>query len=196
MQTLTAYITLAILTWVPTLPLERADAWHARAQDIARDIATATLSVTPDRRPFEGDDDGHRTGVLLASIAALETGKSFAPWVGDGRCNDESWRAAHGELAARLGGDAKLCDGGKAYSFWQIHVVGDDPVFGRQLAADRVLAAKVALGHAAASLRKGIRLCGYSGERFPHCPKADARLNLAVRFVEDHAFGGDVLASD
>lgn len=147
-----------------------------RAAVIARDVATVTLS---EDRAFENDESGQKTGLLILSIAYWETGKSWAKWVDDGRCNDPEWRITH---AAWMKGSPG-CDDANAWSMWQVHVPNDSVVAGRRLVANRQLAISAALASVRASFQKGLGLCGYSGERPPKCPKAQRRLDTALEWT-------------
>lgn len=137
---------------------------------LATDIAT--VSDTP------------RDAVLLASLAYFE-GARFASYVDDGSCNDFAWRAsASGRRLMEVGG---ACDGGRAFTLWQIHPDGisidGEKVMGARLLADRRYAASVALtlAHADPSL------CAYAGES-GFCPKAATRLAFAERALRVHPF--------
>ena len=144
---------------------------RARRDSITRDIATVTLS---NDRAFEDDANGQKTALLLVSIAYYETGKSWASWVDDGRCNDPEWRSIHGFWLRRGG-----CDSAGAWSMWQVHPPGDDPRIGRSYVTNRQNGIRAALFIARKSLQTGVGLCGYSGEMYPNCPKADHRLEKA-----------------
>jgi hypothetical protein len=163
---------------------------------IATDIATVVLS---EPRAFDGDADGQQTALLLVSIAHYETGRSWASWVDDGRCNDEAWRTSHKLwMTEHATGKVHDCDGGNAYSMWQIHVPGDSHEAGMALVRDRKAAIRAALAIARASIQAGVGLCHYSGEAFPHCRLANARLQTArswvTRFPYNPGVGADLLA--
>jgi len=161
MHALALYLSMVLASIAPHVE-------QGRREAIAQDVAAATLSET---RAFEDDANGQKTALLLLSIAHYETGKSWASWIDDGRCNDPAWRARH--AAWLRGGD---CDGGHAYSMWQVHV---PRALGRALSADRQEAARTALRYARASLKLGVGLCAYSGEHYPHCRLAARRLETA-----------------
>jgi len=150
-----------------------------RAASIANDVAAVTLS---EERAFDDDANGQKTGLLLLSIAYWETGKSWARWIDDGRCNDPVWRETHAPWLRGTTG----CDNMKAWSMWQVHVPDDSVEIGKRLVANRQRAISAALAKVRGSFALGIGLCSYSGEKSPKCPKAKRRLDTAnewaVRF--------------
>jgi hypothetical protein len=163
-----AFYLAAVLTVIsPALKSQRRDS-------IASDIAAVTLSS---ERVFDDDANGQKTALLLLSLAYWETGKSWAAWIDDGRCNDPLWRATHAEWLK--GGD---CDGGRAWSMWQDHVPHDSVIIGRSLITNRQAAIRVALSKARGSLQMGVGLCSYAGEHYPHCRKAELRLDTARKW--------------
>lgn len=179
---LALYIAAVIATISPGLAQGRRDS-------ISRDIAVVTLS---EERAFDDDANGQKTALLLTSLAYYETGKSWASWVDDGRCNDPSWRVMH---AGWLKGGG--CDDAKAWGMWQVHAPGDDPVIGRTYVAHRRTGIRVALTIARKSLRAGIGLCGYSGETPPACPFGEHRLKAALGWATKFPFNPpEQLASD
>jgi hypothetical protein len=182
--------------WVPEhnhLP-ELATDTTERYRSIAADITTASLGA----QPLFGDDEMHvKSATLLAAVASYEGG--FAAYVDNGSCNKTSWRTANPKMPG--------CDGGNAFSLWQIHPgVGirlDEKVgygflntfsydpkgwSGWDLIKDRKRAVWVASAMLHVSLRASGTLCGYTGERGPHCPKAVARLGRAKTWVADHPY--------
>ena len=96
------------------------------------------------------------------------------------------------------------CDGGRAYSLWQIHgggglvllasggyvsrgqagseQDGSQLVTAQDLITDRKIAAKTALHMIRVSVKQSGGLCGYTGER-GECPKAKARLEKAKSYL-------------
>jgi hypothetical protein len=170
MSPLALYLVTVLASISPQLKQER-------RESIANDVATVVLA---EKRAFdEGDETGQQTALLLLALAYHETGGSWATWVDNGSCNDPTWRAQHADLMNRSGD----CDGGKAWSMWQIHVPGDSVIAGRALIADRKRAIRTALGLARTSLQAKVGLCGYSGERYPSCTKAALRLSTAQRWI-------------
>lgn len=143
----------------------------ARRASIATDIAAVSLS---EERAFDDDANGRKTALLLTAIADYETGHSWAPWIDDGRCNDPEWRERNAEWLKGGG-----CDHALAWGLWQVHAPGNDPVIGKKYVTNRRRGISAALFIARASLRTGTGLCGYSGETYPNCTKADHRLNKA-----------------
>lgn len=173
MHALTLYLVALLATISPHLQADRRDS-------IARDVATVALT---EERAFGGDGNGQKTSLLLVSLAYYETGRSWAPWVDDGRCNDAVWRIAH-EGWLRGGG----CDNTRAFGMWQVHPPGDNFAIGRSYVTDRKKGIRAALYIARKSLESGVGLCAYSGEPYPKCPKAKHRLDTAARWVSEFPF--------
>lgn len=110
------------------------------------------------------------SAAVLAGLGYFE-GVRFAAYVDDGRCNDLEWRRTdEGKNLLRFGD----CDHSRAYSLWQVW-----PSTWRGATAtgmhDRATAARTALAIARESIRVTGSLCRYSGEPYPHCPKARER---------------------
>ncbi len=151
-----------------------------RRDSITSDIATVVLS---EERAFDDDANGQKTALMLVAIAHYETGKSWAAWVDDGRCNDLEWRAMHAEWL-RGGG----CDHALAWGLFQVHPPGDDARIGKLYVTNRRVGISAALFIARKSLQAGIGLCGYSGEPYPNCPKANHRLDAARAWAIKYPF--------
>lgn len=182
MSPLAIYLSSVLATIVPSMHADRREA-------IASDIAEVALS---EERAFDGDDDGQQTALLLVSIAHYETGRSWASWIDSGKCNDEKWREGHPQWIK--GGD---CDGGKAWSMWQVHPPNDDPKIGHTYVADRKAGIRAALEIARRSLKAHVGLCYYSGETAPHCRLASMRLETARNWIAKFPWHPEVaLAKD
>jgi len=141
--------------------------WASESHDetlwrgIAADIASTTASAPE--------------ALLLASLAFHEG--RFRAYVDEQQCNDPIWRASRdGRIAMASGGD---CDGGWAYSLWQIHPL-DARTTAREL-RDRRAAARIALTIA----RRGP--CAYTGESGP-CPKGETRWRVVRAYSAAHPF--------
>lgn len=173
MTNLALYLSAVIFALVPSMRAER-------RESIATDIAAVAAAES---RAFEDDEDGHKTGLLLVSIAHYETGRSWSQWVDDGSCNDPVWRARHPLLLEH--GD---CDSGKAAGLWQVHTRDNTVEGARELARDRKAVIRAALLVARDSLQRGAGLCGYTGETFPRCPLGDRRLGTAREWMEKYPF--------
>ena len=100
-----AYILAALLAWNPG---GKQGARGSTTDAVLTEWATAIADVC------NLDEDGRKLTPLecltQAAIASEET--RFAPYILDGSCNIQGWRALH-----HLD---KKCDGGKAYGPWQV----------------------------------------------------------------------------
>lgn len=164
MTPLAIYLAGVLATIIPNM---RAD----RRESIANDIAVVVMS---EDRAFDDDANGQKTGLLLLSIAHYETGRSWASWIDDGKCNDPAWRTTHPQWIK--GGD---CDGGHAYGMWQVHPPNEDDTIGRTYVTNRQTGIRAALTIARESLKNHVGLCHYSGETYPRCKLASMRLETA-----------------
>jgi hypothetical protein len=207
MENLITYILAAMLSWVPVRNLtpygESEDQASARLRSIAEDIVTVAFDAS-EPSVFARSDGRVKTALLHAAIASKETG--FQKFVDDGSCNQTAY-VAH---ADRRGN----CDGGYAFSLWQIHVSGGGYILledgtltskmyaspsvlashtligGSELVADRKTAIRVAQRIERDSLKYHGSLCAYSGESCMEDkhPKAKARLDRAVDYYASHPF--------
>jgi hypothetical protein len=184
---------------------ETVEAVLARVATTAEQVAGILLDGFDD--DLESVDDVPKAGLILMSLAFNES--RFRAYVDDGRCNDTTWRKSPlGRRLLKLGS----CDGGIAYSLFQIHVYEGvhlywgtmsgaewgfrpDPTARRErvahaddLLADRRLAIVTALHMVRASLAAHAGLCHYTGESIKHCPKGEARINLAIRYQAAHPY--------
>jgi hypothetical protein len=209
MNAVITYILTAMLSWVPVRNLtpygETEDDALARMRSIAEDIVT--VAFDPLEPPTFAHADGRiKTALLQAAISSFEGG--YQKFVDDGTCN----KAGYAARADRRG----TCDGGHAYSIWQIHVAGSgyllledgslgsvfyspaavvkahehDVVRGPELIADRKTAARIAQRIERDSLRQHHSLCSYSGESCEDGghPKAKARLDRAMIYFAQHPY--------
>ena len=179
---LAAIVLSTILRWTPAA----AAVPHVDYAELAADVAAAVVAEGP---IWPSDTSGRRTAILLAAIAYWE-GARFAAYVDNLDCN----RWATTPAALRSAEARRLlafghCDGGNAYSLWQIHpqtwrtpgrgvlvVTGD-------MLADRRTAARVALVMARSSFEAFGDLSGYTGERgAADHPKARKRERFAARY--------------
>lgn len=209
------YILAAMISWIPfssQLLRDEQGHWirdaqgyyvkeneeHARAryETMANNIVDVAFDYTLPS-VFSGSDGDIRTALLLASIGSLEGG--FHEWVWNGACNRKDW----------VGGG---CDGGHAFSIFQIHVYDymikddmltqaryvdkeyrdehmDEIIKGKSLIEDPRLAVLVAYHIIRNSMVTHRSLCAYSGEScLGRHPKADARLERAKTYLRDHPF--------
>jgi len=198
------YILGAMMSWVPlTSHYERDPAGYFlhnehgyfvqenQADVLARYEKTAEQIVDvayDDANPpmFLGDDGRLKTALELASVASFEGG--FNKWVDDGTCNTKPFQ----DRAKQQ--NRMECDGGSAWSIWQIHlynfVIKDgtlvqarflvqsakqedrdwiaahssDVITGAQLVANRKLAAWIAYALMRGSFHNHRNLCEYTGE--------------------------------
>jgi hypothetical protein len=188
------YLLGALAAWMPPQSAEMRD----RQQSVASDIASVVED--PSEPPLFGDKGIEMNGLLLASLAVMEGG--LAKYVDSGLCNDVKWRATHKPMLRN--GD---CDGGKAYSLWQIHpgaglvLVASGgyaslpyagPSLGvevraKDLTSDRAVAARTALHILRQSFSEKRGMCGYTGES-GECPKGKVRLQKAASYYKEHAY--------
>lgn len=205
MENLISYIFIAMLSWIPVRNLtpygESEAEVKTRLHSIAEDIVTVALD--PNEPSTFGRSDGRvKTALLQAAIASMETG--FQKFVDEGACNKR------GYVADRRGD----CDGGHAFSLWQIHVAGNGYILledgaltskmyatpdmlrshqvigGAELIADRKTAIRVAQRIERDSLKNYHSLCAYSGESCmdDRHPKAKVRLERAMMYYANHPF--------
>jgi hypothetical protein len=193
-----AYLVEAMTTWTPVryhAPKTEAD---VRAYYMT--IAMQVVTVARDESAlFKDDDDRVRTSTQIVALGAYEG--NFISWVDDGSCNDSVWRNKHTDLLRA--GD---CDGGHAWSTWQIHVnqgitLTADGLFtydakgwqGLDLAKDRLKPIRVAIHIVRASFKSTGSLRGYTGEG-KDTPKAIARTKRARDWLVEHPFDAWVKA--
>lgn len=192
-----AYLVAAMLSWSPAKDHtpDTETITVARYTAIAEDIA-AVVQDSTEPAIFKDDAQKVRTALQLAGVAFFES--RYWSYVDSGKCNDREWRAKQPTTTS-------LCDGGLAFSLWQIHTrfsQGKDGIsldgdgwkhdsaghVGKELLTDRKLAARIALHMLRASLTRSGTLCGYTGEIEKGCPKAAARFNLAKSYFTKHPF--------
>lgn len=205
-EALRQYLLSAMKDWpaaihVPAVPYE----------DVALSIARAVDEAPSDLQqgwPAPWDTREARS-LLLASLGYFE-GARYATYVDDGSCNRwmrRAWDAAvpestgtvsiltgkmltrrsHPNLAVLAPAERAVlkmgtCDNGLAVSIFQIHAA--DLHLSSEKLADRTEAAMAALRIAKRSIAG--KLCGYSGETYPECPKAHVRLQLALDALRRH----------
>jgi hypothetical protein len=182
---LAGYVLEAMLSWKKS-PI------GAPMAEIARDIAFVSLDHPP---LWPTDTSRARGAIVLATLAFFEGG--FMPYVDNGKCNDGLWRQR--AWRAREIWSPSICDGGRAYTLWQIHVEDSSwnegvvltpegewrydnrpgCIVGRDLIASRRLAVKVAIAFIRKSLRVSRGLTGYAGD-------AD-KGSLRSRFADDYS---------
>lgn len=191
------YLLTAMASWMPA-PLDNVQ--EELEQKVAQDI---DVIVNDSEEPYLRGSKA-LTGLLLAGTSRLEGG--FVLWVYDGRCNSQAWRNSR-EGKKMLAAFGNVCDGGHSYSLWQIQAEGGlaltpgkgytsliyqtEPgtvVFGIDLIVDDQLACRTALHIMRQSLHDWGNLTGYTGERGSAHPKADHRMNIAVRYLAAHPF--------
>jgi hypothetical protein len=175
---------------------------HADYDGVAWDIAKvveqegpiATREKTPD-----GPWGPERSVVFLAALGYWE-GARFAAYVDEGKCNDwmaEAWKTpvrvpdkktgvatVYPNFKVLTAEARKLiafgdCDGGHAYSLWQVWPHGD---FTADRLRERREAARAALLKARQSFALRGNLSCYTGELATNHPMADQRERFAARF--------------
>lgn len=216
------YILSAMISWVPltnqylrdasghwqrtTMGFVQEDQTQARAryEAIARDIVD--VSFDDNNTPlFKGADGRAKTALLSAAIGSLEGG--YHKWVDDGTCNTAAFQAV-AQAQHR-----NECDGGAAFSIWQIHIEAgyifkddeltqtrflpksyvsahtDDLITKARIVADRHVAALMAYYLMRYSLHNYHSLCSYTGESCTgRHPLADVRLGRAEAYLRTHPF--------
>lgn len=149
----------------------------------------------------EGLNSDGAKGLLLASLAYWE-GSRFADYADRSLCTDKTWRASkEGRRFMHLGGD---CDGGHAFSLWQIHPIEAKDAKGSHIdgvcdrehvgpgmydgvdGINRYGAARCALELARESIATRGNLMQYTGEIGYVHPKADERLEFARAAIKKH----------
>jgi hypothetical protein len=162
-----------------------------------------TVALDANEPPSFSQADGRvKTAILHAAIASMETG--YQKFVDEGTCNKR------GYVADRRGD----CDGGHAFSMWQIHIAGGGYILledgsltsrmyatadvlrshqvigGAELLADRKTAIRVAQRIERSSLHQFHSLCAYSGENCmeDRHPKASVRLERAMSYYSQHPY--------
>ena len=217
-EQLVSYILSAMLSWVPLgnqferghdgqwlrdtkgyYVKEDGEEAYARYKATAEAIVDIALD---DSNPslFVGADGRVKTALQIASIASFEGG--FHKWVENGDCNTPIWKLHH----------EQECDGGSAFTNWQIHVYGyvifhgelqqsqylpreymkehqDDVITGKKLIDDQRLAVQVAYYLIRYSTHSFHTLCAYTGEACTGShPKANERMARAIDYMRKHPF--------
>jgi hypothetical protein len=198
------YLLAAMVSWVPIANQvsngESAESAQARYEATASDIIE-TVYADDEPAVFLGADGNIKSALELAAIGSFEGG--FQKFVDEGGCNVKGFKAD------RRGS----CDGGTAYTIWQIHPMSglmlkgtgitsvyynqqaakehpEDVWTGAKLVADRKMAAKVALHLIRISYQEQKSLCRFTGESClegKH-PLADNRHMRAVNYLKAHPF--------
>jgi len=188
---LTSYILDSMRAWAPPSTIVQTHSTDT-FPSIAKDIVDVVLDPG-EPALWKNDETKPKTATLVATMALFEG--HYWRYVEDGTCNSKN----RTNPVLKNG----TCDGGTAFSLWQVHpqhglVLLDnglwgwsvDPsnpnvVTGEKLLADRVLAAKTALHFLRASIKRDGTLCEYTGEKKP-CRKAEQRVDFAVNWLEKH----------
>jgi len=210
MESIINYILTAMLAWCPVQSFfvpygESVDEAKARMHQIAEGLVTVAMDAS-EPPTFAGIDGRIKTALLNAAIGSMET--SFQRFVDEGKCNERGYHAD------RRGN----CDGGHAFSFWQLHVYGNGYILlddgtlssrdalprvaaehpeivitGPRMIADRESAIRVAQRLERMSMRNYGSLCAFSGEPcMGSHPKASARLERAQAYWRAHPFTGAI----
>lgn len=103
------YLLDAMIDWVPARYQKPEEESAVYLRYIAISQAVANVVRLPHEKPLYGSRV--KTGLTLLAQGAVESG--FKSWVGDGSCNDYSWRQRHGQLQ---------CDMGIAFGYAQMHI--------------------------------------------------------------------------
>jgi hypothetical protein len=179
-------------------------------ESIAEDIATGILA-REEPAFWKDDTNKGKSAVLVASMGYWEG--HYWRFVDDGRCNKPRWLKSKEGL--HLTGPKATCDGGHAYSIFQIHpdhggiallyeedddgdLIGtgygyhyDKPqapfVTGQDMAFDRKLAVRAVMHMLRPAVAANNNLCEYTGEARP-CKKGKERLDWALKWWASHPF--------
>jgi hypothetical protein len=221
-QAAAKYLLAAMATWVPTqnhylrdkaghflrtpLGFVQEDQAIARARYEATASDVAEIAFDPQNEPvYRGADGRLKTALLLMSLGSFEGG--FQAWVDDGSCNTPEFQKRAKEQ------HRVECDGGAAFSIWQIHpeagyavkdgqltllrflphgyalAHSDDVVTGEKLARDRRYAAQIAYYLVRYSEHQYHSLCAYTGESCLGAhPLSDRREGRAKDYLARHPF--------
>jgi hypothetical protein len=179
-------------------------------ESIAEDISTCIL--THEEPAFWKDDRNKgKSALLVISIGYWEG--HYWKFVDDGLCNKPKWLKS--KEGARLTGPKATCDGGHAYSIFQIHpdhggialhyeedddgdLIGtgygyhyDRPgapfVTGQDMIADRKRAVLAVMHMLRPAVAANNNLCEYTGEARP-CTKGKERLEWMQKWWASHPF--------
>lgn len=184
-ELLTQYFETAMKSWV------KPDAFSVDYHAVASDVATVIVGEDP---IWDGDKSRARTGIMLLGIAMWES--RYRAYVDDGTCN--KYASVKGPLPKEIKVLLQKgnCDGGWAYSMWQVHPVrwnagnGRIEDWTREVLMDRKAAIHAALAIARRSIRGSGGLCWYTGEPGGDegCPKAEVRFKTGLEYYRDHSF--------
>lgn len=202
------YILGTMREWAPAA--NQPDQDVSNYESIAADIATGALAR--EEPPFWKDDTNRgKTALLVCSIGYWEG--HFWKFVDDGRCNSPKWLKSKEGL--HLTGPKATCDGGHAYSIFQIHAdrggialhyeqdddgdlmgtgygyhydVPEEPfVTGRDMVFDRKTAVRAVMHMLRPAVAANNNLCEYTGETRP-CKKGKERLEWMTKWWASHPF--------
>lgn len=207
---LRAYLLESLRAWMHEKSTNDNDL--ARYTSTADAVAAVALTETP---AWDADINHAKTAIVVLGLGWMET--RDREYVERGWCNNLSraddgtvtpykWRKSKNGISVMSVGGA--CDGGYAYSRWQLHPEGGlafskndvrhyldvpgvspaDIITGEKLIESKEIAARVAWRIVRRSIRAGAGLCQYSGEPGP-CPKADLRLKFGLGWFDRHPFG-------
>ena len=189
-----------------------------------RSLVDDEFAVAETESPIvEGDKDKTRSVALDLAVGFMESG--LHEYVDDGRCTKYGAMLRLEQIRKRPNSTSVpkdmrellkggTCDGGLAYSMWQIHAKdevgrdgivlypdarewsyasyahgkadGSQTVYARDF-SDRRTAIRVSWHMLRKSIRQRKNLCGYTGEG-SICPKAELRMNFASDWMRAHPF--------
>lgn len=205
---LKAYLLDTMRVWAPAQNQPEQDI--SNYESIAEDITTGMLS-REEPAFWKDDTTKGKSALLVTSIGYWEG--HYWKFVDDGRCNSAKWLKSR--EGARLTGPKATCDGGHAYSIFQIHpdrggialdydedddgnLVGegygyhyDRPsapfVTGTDMIFERTKAVRAVIHMLRPAVAAGNNLCEYTGEARP-CTKGKERLEWALKWWASHPF--------
>lgn len=207
---LITYVLAAMTTWSP-LAEHAADATTDENAARYRSIAVDIAAVAEEEEPiFPKDETRARSAIQLAAVAFFEG--RFWKFVDEGDCNRVPFGGKHDPRGT--------CDGGHAFSLWQIHpasmvngklrrIVLEEGTYGwadnptyrateaekarweEAVSGPKLLADRRLAARVALRMLKKGGTIGYTGEGPDSHPKADARAQLASSWVQAHPFEPD-----
>jgi hypothetical protein len=207
-RALREYLIYTMHEWAPAA--NQPDQDISNYGDIADDVTTVALA-REEPAFWKDDRNKGKSALLVISIGYWEG--HYWKFVDDGLCNKPKWLKS--KEGTRLTGPKATCDGGHAYSIFQIHpdhggialfyeedddgdLIGtgygyhyDRPqapfVTGQDMVFDRKTAVRAVMHMLRPAVAANNNLCEYTGETRP-CAKGKERLEWALKWWASHPF--------